>query len=106
MAYPDIVRRTPHVTDLKITEFLDRLLYRATLVRDPPHVFHYPRDPKDEPYFDLAIACNANFLTSRDKDFLSLTDGHSLEAKELRQRCPGLRILTPEDFLKTILTSL
>jgi predicted nucleic acid-binding protein len=43
----------------------------STLIVDVPLAFEYPRDPKDEPYINLAIAAEAGFLASRDRDIPS-----------------------------------
>lgn len=55
----------------------------------------YDRDPKDRPYMDLAVAAEANYLITRDKDLLSLMTSHTVAAKEFRQRHQNrLRIVT------------
>jgi putative PIN family toxin of toxin-antitoxin system len=98
LAYPEIRQRNPHVTDEVIDSFITRLLFRGVLLRNVPHVVEHPRDPKDEPYLDLAAAVNADFLVTRDNDLLYLTTDHSIEAKQFRQRFPAIKILTPVDF--------
>jgi predicted nucleic acid-binding protein len=90
------------VTDELIAAFLARISFRAVFVRDVPRVFDHPRDPKDEPYIDLAAAVEADHLVTRDNDLLYLTTDHSIEAKQFRQRFPSLRVLTPVDFLATL----
>src|SRR5258708_2502386 len=90
IAYPEIRQKNPQLTDQVVDQFLSRLLFRATLRRNVPHVFDYPRDPADEPYIDLAAAVDADFLVTRDKDLLSLASDHSIEAKQFRQRFPSL----------------
>jgi predicted nucleic acid-binding protein len=71
---------------------------------DPvPHIFDFPRDPDDAAYVDLAAASGATFLVTRDKDLLSLTTDHSIEAKQFRQRFPSLSIVTVEDFLAAMM---
>ena len=99
MDYPEIRERNRHVTDELIDAFLTRILFRGILHRDVPHVFDFPRDTGDEPYIDLAIAVSAAFLVTRDRDLLSLGTDHTIEAKQFRQRTPGLSVLSPEDFL-------
>lgn len=99
LAYPDIRERNPQITDAVINEFIAKLLFRGILVRNVPHAIDFSRDPGDEPYLDLAVATNADDLVTRDKDLLSFADEHTIEAKHFRQRCPTLRIVTPNDFL-------
>ena len=79
--------------------FLTQLIFRAKVQPIVRHVFDYPRARQDEPYVDLAVAANADFLVSRDKDLLTLTTDHSLIAKQFRQRFRRLRILNPVAFL-------
>jgi putative PIN family toxin of toxin-antitoxin system len=90
------------LTDEVVDAFLRRITYRGNLVLNTPPVFEYPRDPKDEMYVDLAAAVNADFLVTRDKDLLDLNSGHSILAKQFRQRFHTIRILNPVDFLSQI----
>jgi putative PIN family toxin of toxin-antitoxin system len=53
-----------------------------------PRTLTLPRDPKDEPYLNLALAVGAQYLVSRDKDLLDLMNDGSF-----RQRYPDLTIL-------------
>ena len=64
-----------------------------------PRVFHFDRDPKDEPYINLAIAANARFLVSRDNDILDLATNPGSDGERLRRMAPDLRILDPVAFL-------
>jgi putative PIN family toxin of toxin-antitoxin system len=97
--YPEVVAMSPSMTPEHTAPFLQRLTFRATLVRRVPHVFHFARDPKDEPYIDLAIAVKADFLVSRDKDLLSLMTARTIDAKQFRQRTRPLRVVDPVAFL-------
>ena len=56
-----------------------------------------PRDPKDEPYLNLAIVAVANYLVSRDKDLLDL-----MQDQSFREHYSDLIILDPVAFLKVI----
>ena len=62
-----------------------------------PPVFSYPRDPKDEPYVNLAVAAGLRYLVSRDKDLLDLMQDPSFQ-----QRFPDLMILDPVTFLRAL----
>lgn len=62
-----------------------------------PRVESLERDPKDEPYLNLAIATKAEYLVTRDRDLLDLMHDSSFQ-----QRYPDLRILDPVEFLNEI----
>jgi len=53
------------------------------------------RDPKDEPYLNLAAECQAGCLVSRDRELL---DG----AESIAETWPNLRIVDPVAFLITM----
>lgn len=91
----------PQITDLRVDALFRRLDKKATMVRHVPRVFAFPRDPDDEPYINLAIAAEAAFLVSRDRDVLDLMTGHDSESKQFRQRFRFLMVTDPGDFLKT-----
>jgi putative PIN family toxin of toxin-antitoxin system len=99
LQYPTVREKLPDMNDERIESFIQRLAFRATLLRQVRHVFDYPRARQDEPYIDLAAAARANYLISRDTDLLSLGTAPSLAAKQFRQRYPRLRILNPVAFL-------
>lgn len=89
----------PRLTDERVSDLLDRLLYRGTYLRQVGQHFTYPRDPKDEPQLNLAIEVQADYLISRDNDLLDLMDWHSEEGREFQKRFRFLKIVTPEEFL-------
>jgi predicted nucleic acid-binding protein len=64
------------------------------MVEEIPAAYKLPRDPDDEPYFNLAAAAGAAFLVSRDKDLLSLMDDQAF-----RKQFPTLAIVDPKAFL-------
>lgn len=97
--YPKVRRKLTSLTDERVSEFLRRITYRAIAVSNVPRRFNYPRAHQDEPYLDLSVAVQAQYLLSRDNDLLSLQGGHSNFAKRFRQLCPGIRVVKPEDFL-------
>lgn len=99
---PKIRRRNPRLTDEAVGAFLGRIATLAPPRPDAPTVFPYPRDPKDEPYLNLAIASGAKCLVSRDNDLLDLMRDDNADGKTLRALCPGLTILDPVAFLQQI----
>ena len=102
LAYREVLEITPELTLVRIASFVERLTFRATLIRRVRHMFDYPRDPDDEPYIDLAIAGRADYLVSRDKDLLSLVTGHSPICRQFRQMTRPLRVVDPPTFISII----
>ncbi len=102
LSRPRVRQHNPYITDKSLAELLRRLASKAILVRRVPRKFKYTRDPKDEPYLNLALAAKANYLVSRDNDLLDLMTGIDVESKEFRQRSRPLEILDPISFLKVI----
>ncbi len=97
LTWPPSRRRFPHLTEARVRGFLAQIPEYAVLVDDVPHVFEYPRDPKDEKYVDLALAAGARYLVSRDKDLLDL-----MEDEDFLRRFPGLTVLDPVAFLHVL----
>jgi putative PIN family toxin of toxin-antitoxin system len=56
LARPRVRQRFPALTDQIAGRFLAALEERAVAVSEVPRVFQFDRDPKDEPYLNLAIA--------------------------------------------------
>ena len=69
---------------------------RAKL-RDAGRLCALARDPKDEPYVDLAAATRARYLVTRDKDLLDLMDDAAF-----RQQFPGLTVIDPATLLREL----
>jgi len=65
-------------------------------VEHPPSVYQHPVDPKDSHYVDLAVACNAKLIVSRDTHQLNLMNPLKLGASEFQARFPTLAVLQPE----------
>ena len=91
--------RLPGITDEAMENLFKRLKKKAILVKRIPKTFTYPRDPKDEPYLNLAIATKASFIVSRDNDLLDLMRWDQEEGREFQKRFRFLRVVTPEAFL-------
>ena len=100
LSRPELVKRFPALSAEWVTAFVTSVADKALVVPDVPNAFELPRDPKDEPYINLAVATQAEFLVSRDHDLLDLmTDA------DFRRRFPALKIVDPETFLRTIRSS-
>jgi predicted nucleic acid-binding protein len=65
-----IREKVPALTDELPGRFLMALRKRATPIPGVPRLSVYERDPKDEPYINLAIAAGADYVASRDADIL------------------------------------
>lgn len=100
LSRPELRAHFPGLTDEIAGAFLKRLQTFADFVPRVPKRFSYSRDEDDEPYLDLAIEVNANFIVSRDNDLLDLMTGYTDECKDFRQRYRALRVIEPEDLLK------
>jgi len=90
------------LTDERVAQLLGRLRYKGIYVRKAPHRFFYSRDPNDEPYLNLAIEVEADYLISRDNDLLDLMKWEQEEGREFQQRFRFLKIVTPVEFLKVM----
>lgn len=99
---PTIRSRYPELTDEIVENFLKALRSTAEITSDVPKRFSYPRDIDDEPYLNLAIETEANYLVSRDKDLLDLMTGYNNECKEFRQRFRSLTVIEPIGFLTAV----
>ena len=99
---PTIRARYPELTDEIVEEFLKALRSTAEIAKDVPKRFSYPRDIDDEPYLNLAIETEADYLVSRDRDLLDLMTGHDDSCKEFRQRFRFLTVIEPIEFLKAV----
>jgi putative PIN family toxin of toxin-antitoxin system len=100
--YPSVRQKLRKLDDDRVEAFVQRLAFRATLLRSVPHVFDYPRAHQDEGYVDLAVASDADYLVTRDKDLLSLATDHSVVGKQFRQLLPRLHVVNPVEFLREL----
>jgi putative PIN family toxin of toxin-antitoxin system len=83
-----------------ITVAIERLLYVSDMYRGIGVRFPYPRDPKDAPMIELAIAGAATHLISTDDDLLSLSAGRGEAARRFRRQLPHAHVITPELFVR------
>lgn len=96
---PALQRRRSHLTPAFIAAFAEKVRRTTTVLEPVPRSFCYVRDPEDEPYLNLAIAAEAAYLVSRDRDLLDLQQPGSAAGRDLRLLCPELTILEPEALL-------
>jgi len=96
----------PALTPRIATAYLYRLTLTADLIDPVPQKFTYTRDPADQPYLDLAIETQSNYLVTRDNDLLALGDASSVAGDTLAGMCPNLLILTPTALVKYVRSTL
>jgi putative PIN family toxin of toxin-antitoxin system len=94
---PRTLRKFPALTIEAVDAFLEDVAALAVTLADVPKVFTLTRDPKDEPYIDLALAAKARYLVSRDNDLLDL-----MEDESFRRQYPELSIIDPVTLLREL----
>jgi putative PIN family toxin of toxin-antitoxin system len=73
--YTEVLRRPKFGLDEQTLErWAEMLAMRTVNVGSPPHVPDFPRDPKDAPFLAAALAAQADFLVTGDKDLLQAKD--------------------------------
>ena len=98
---PAVQRRFPALSPEWVAMFVRHLELKGTLLASVPHAASLPRDPKDEPYLNLAIASGAKYLVTRDNDLLDL-----MSDTGFRSRYPDLLIVEPVAFLRELAASI
>ena len=99
---PKIRARFTHITDAAVVALVNNIERVAVFLRNVPQTFIYPRDPDDAHYVNVALAAEAKYVVSRDKDLLDLMDRSRPEAREFHRRFPTLEILEPQQLLREI----
>lgn len=102
---PMLQKKYPLLTNGRATQLIETLTDKATLIEQVPNLFSYSRDPKDEPYVNLALAAGATYLVSDDNDLLDLMKDNDV-GKDFRARFPDLKIVSPLEFIRGIVQSL
>jgi len=92
---PETLERFPGLSAEWVDSFVNGLESKGLAFRDIAPVVKVPRDPRDEPYANLAVAAGAAYLVTRDHDLLDL-----MHDEGFRQQYPELRILEPVEFLR------
>ena len=99
---PGIRKKFGGLSDEEIDALFDRLSKVAILVQDVPSVVTFRRDPDDMMYLNLAVAANAKYVITHDKDLLDLMTGVDPDAEAFRTTYPEIKILDPVAFLRLI----
>jgi uncharacterized protein len=98
---PKLRRKYPLLTTERAEALTSRLRGKATYMSPVPRIFSYPRDPKDEPYINLAISVAAGYLVSDDDDLLDLMK-ETPSGQDFRDKFPNLRIVSPFVFIQEL----
>jgi uncharacterized protein len=73
--YADVLRRPRFALDEATLHRWAELLSLWTVnIGSPPEVPDFPRDPKDAPFLAAALAANADYLITGDRDLLQAKD--------------------------------
>lgn len=94
---PKLVSKYPQLRTERPNQIIAKIRSEAAFVSQPPNIYRFERDPKDEIFINLAIAANAEYLVSRDNDLLDLR----LD-EEFTSSFPDLKIVSPFDFLQAV----
>ena len=94
---PRIRAKNPTITDERVEDFFGRIDQVAQKIHDVPASYSLPRDPDDEPYLNLALAANADYLVTWDQDMLDL-----MQDAGFRTQYPQLIILNPVALLQAL----
>lgn len=101
LSRPKLQNKFKKLTQERTDELVEGLLDRASMIELAPKQFIYERDPKDEPYINLAIAAGAAYLVSWDNDLLDLMKDTD-KGKAFRAAYPQINIIDPVSFLRAM----
>lgn len=96
---PETQARFSKATEENVSLFIEEIIENSIFFSSIPNHFSYARDPKDEPYLNLAIEAEADYIVSRDKDLLDLMTGYDAESKTFRKRFRRIKIVDPQMFM-------
>lgn len=102
LSRPKLRARFSVLTDEIVAAFVERLQKTAEIAASVPRRFTFTRDVDDEPYLNLSIEVQADYLVSRDNDLLDLMKLTKADGIDFQKRFPFLRILDPVTFLREI----
>jgi uncharacterized protein len=94
---PRVRAKNPTITDQVVDDFFHRIDQVAQKIDDVPTSYSLPRDPDDEPYLNLAIAADADYLVTWDQDLLDL-----MHDATFRSQYPRLIIVNPVALLQIL----
>ena len=92
---PKLRRKYSVLTDEKIAGVLQSVRAHTVVIENTNQIYAFERDPNDEVFINLALACEAKFIVSRDNDLLDLRKDDIFKIS-----FPQLRIVSPAEFLE------
>lgn len=92
---PKLRRKYSVLTDEKIAGVLQSVRAHTVVIENTNQIYAFERDPNDEVFINLALACEAKFIVSRDNDLLDLRKDDIFKIS-----FPQLRIVSPAKFLE------
>jgi len=99
----ELTRKYSQLTEARVGAFVREVEALGVHVQPTPSAFKLPRDPKDEPLIDLAVAGKADFLvTWNDRHLTYLMRKDTEEGKAFCASFPDIKIITPPEFLAKI----
>jgi putative PIN family toxin of toxin-antitoxin system len=100
---PKLAAKYPYLSDEKVEAFVSEIESLAVRIARPPNAFSLPRDPRDEPFIDLAIAGGARFsVTWNERHLTYLMKRDTREGVDFCNRFPQIQILPPSQFLAVL----
>ncbi len=102
MTRPEFFAKFETVTETMVEKYLEDLAKKSIFIRSVPKKFTLSRDADDEPYINLAIESEADYIVTRDNDLLDLMTGYDAESKEFRQKMRPLKVVAPLEFLEIV----
>jgi uncharacterized protein len=88
------------VTPKVVSAFIGEIEALCVRIPSPPKTFVLPRDPNDEPFIDLAVAGDAQFIVTWNERHLTyLMRQDTVEGREFAARFPSIQIVSPVEFL-------
>jgi len=95
-----LTAKYPFITIERVQSFVAEIASLSVKITKPAPVFSLPRDAKDEPFVDLAVAGNAQFIVTWNEVHLTyLMKRDTAEGREFCTRFPNITIVSPPDFL-------
>ncbi len=104
LARPSTLEKFPTARVEGVHRFVKEMLARSIFVANVPSRVELPLDTKDEPYLNLAVEVNADYIVTTDNDLLDFMTGGDLDSKHFRQRFRPLRVVTPREFLDIVVS--
>jgi uncharacterized protein len=97
---PKVRHKFPHFTVENVKDVMNAFRTYCSTVAEPSARFQLDRDKDDAKFIDLAVATNANYIVTRDRDLLDL-----ISDPEFTSEFQGLNIVTPVGFLEILRTA-